>query len=890
MMKSGFTVGKLLFSLMVAVVLAMVSPLYAQSRAAVKPNPLPGPYPNPVIVSFSCPAGYRLQIGVDGNAFSDYASPILLSASEGEERVFSIETALYPLQPGLPALKIEKFVWIVDRKSPAPPSLNITASGDGYMVSCARSAEDSIRYRMWHPRSSASADGTLAPGGSVFLPEGAAFCATAVDRAGNRSETVSADLSRVGAITVPFRVVSPAPGTWANRQSLIIDCAPETLIRYSLDGSDPRTSPLVYDGPILLDREGQTVVKLVATDASGKDCTAEVMYTVSRDGAQGPGGFPADSAIIGGGDFTELVIPEGYTWAFGDSFPSTAGGKTIPISSARGILCRYPLIVSDGNRFWRYICESGSRSSDPVVQPSSSDLKSVGDVGPRLRVHDWYFVSFDWKAPVYYSLDGVSWIAYREPIFVDRSRDATLRWYSAEWKKGEVQIASLLAKPEISGVALRAVTDDPVFLSVPGSSMTFKYSGGTSFYPARPGADSTVLASGLLFEVPAGAEGSFKVRFLAESGGIEQGELYTEFTIDRKSPRVPLTGLETVPVWSRAPVSFTPSGDDTLHVEIAPPIFSQKGNVWTLEGDPARPVDYIVSVFAQDLAGNRSEERQSRVTVDLNAIYVGTPAASDVTGVSGFPEGSPQVPFSSLDRALDAIGESGAWRVILQGGIQLEKSHTLCADVDIRGEGATILAGKDAAINVTGGSLSLSNISLTQDFDLRAEDRILVPSGCPASLFSIVNARFSANGLEVERSGGDTSCLLRASHARISFANSRLSLGSRDYAILLDVSDSDLTIEQSSLFASARTASVLGLTGSSANIESSSLLVAPSVAARAIESWGSKLSLSDILLERKTDVAQNRDTAFWLDAKSRIVSESGLTVRGFYRSRGTGSR
>jgi hypothetical protein len=933
-MRLGRPRGRTLLILILVVIAASSVSLnaagLASSLSVPLPSPAPGTYGAPVLVSFPCPAGKRIALSINGSPFEDLASPVLFAAEKGEEKEYRVEARLYSLAPGSIPESSQSFVWRIDRKSPLPPVLSASPREGGLAITATLTESGIVSFRMWHPFTKSSSQGSLSSGESLFLPDGATLVAFAEDEAGNRSDPVSPDPSLALASSVPFRVISPAPGSWANRQALVVEHSVGTEILYSVDGSDPALSGLAYDGPLLLDKSGLVTLRILAIDRNGKRFSSQCIYTVAEESIQPPAGFPEKTAMTGGNEFTEITIPDGFSWTFGDGIPSGSGGKTIAVSAVRGALRLYPIVLSDGSHRWRYIIENGAQpaSSAPMASPAPTAIPATPESAPIdsrptlpapastqapaimpaaastvneatpptnspvVRINDWYFVSFSYDSPLYWSLDGSSWHQYKAPVFVDRSRDAALFWYSSGWKNGEKQKITLPAKPVLLGIHAGDVTSSPVFLSAGKSPMKFRYTVGSAFYPKAPDESSAELGSGLLVEIPSGAEADFTVRVRAEYDGLVQGELVTNFAIDRKPPRNPATGLESRASWSRTPVQFSPRGEDSTEISITPPIFSRAGNDWVLDGVFGKAVDYTVTVFSVDRAGNRSDSATTRLTVELNTAYVGEAEnASRDKATSG--DGSPSAPFTSLDDAL-ALAEQGSWRIIAHGSVPLARANRITGNVSIEGKGASVNASEAASISVEGGFLTITSIGLRKAGGAE-EAGPVVMTGLPVAFLTVMNGSLRLRDMDVVMTAKGNACLLRATASRIDCVSSRFRLDAGDYAQLFDIADSSIGIDSSSLACSARNASTLVLTGTRAEIKASTLSVIPQGAARAIEAWASNLTLADVTLERKnpatgTDAEKNRDTAFWLDAKSRVLAETGVVSRGFWREREKGVR
>ena len=73
-------------------------------------------------------------------------------------------------------------------------------------------------------------------------------------------------ISFVASFSLPLwaeiKLLSPVEGTWANRQMLVIDNSDGGDFFYSVDGADPETFGFAYDGPVLLDVDGDIQVNV----------------------------------------------------------------------------------------------------------------------------------------------------------------------------------------------------------------------------------------------------------------------------------------------------------------------------------------------------------------------------------------------------------------------------------------------------------------------------------------------------------------------------------------------------------------------------------------------------------------------------------------------------
>jgi len=861
--------------------LACAAGIFALEPPMVAPSVPEGTYGSSVMISFRHPEGTRLSASLDGGDRFEPVQPVILSASAGEDRIFTVDTELRSLTPDSPVVARQRFSWRVDRKAPPAPVFSEIAAEGGRMVTLSLSEDGTLFYQLYHQYSETRAESSVKPGTAVFLPDDAVLCAFAQDAAGNSGPSASVSRAVRETDATPFRIVNPVPGNWANPQVLLVDAPVGTGVFYSLDGSDPAASGLAYVGPVLLDVRGSITLRVWAEDTAGKTASSRLAYTVAS--AEKPAGLdlPPDGALVETGEFGEITIPAGLQWSLGDPVPSFGGGHGILFSSVRGTRSYYPLTVSDGTSLWRWICASGSlpaAASQPELYPAVTE-KSVTDAAPAVRIHDWHFIAVDYGFPVYCSTDGTNWNRYTGPVFVARKTAQNFIWYSPEWKGGDRQTVRLPPKPRLAGLPAGGLTANPVFISAEPGDYAFNYEAGHAYYPSAPGLSSPILASGLLAEVPSGATTSFTLRLLASIDGLVHGELDARFVVDRKPPRIPSTGIPSELKYSRTPVSFTPSGEERVVLSIQPERFNTDGKTWVLPGDPAKAVEYTVSVHALDAAGNASAAETRKVTVDLNALYVDSSRAGSTRG-----NGSPEFPFAGLDEALSVIRGTGVWRVYVKGPTVLSRPYSLQARISLIGENAVIVPEQGAVLTVNGGSLSLSGLSIRQNLGEPGPGVLLADSAKQAKpLFEIRNASFNASGIDIMRSGLASLTLLRATGSSLSLSDSRFDLSSAEYALLFDITDSTLVMGGCDLQVTARNASALSLASTSADIASSTVTVSARTAGRAIEGWNSRLTLNSLNLVRMSTETPNRDTAIWLDRKSAPVAGKGVTSEGFWR-------
>jgi hypothetical protein len=872
---------------------------YAEPAAkpSVVPSVAPGVYNSPQIITFSYPTSARLLVSIDGAPLSETAEPVMLTVPSGATRTYSVETVLYPYDPNGSTLIRSRFSWTIDRERPATPDYFISRIEGGQNVELRSASDETICWKMFYPWYGASSSGDMRSSGVVFVPDGATLCAYVIDVAGNRGRAISLEATAPVITDFPCKLISPVSGTWANPQALVIEAGNSIEVSYTTDGSDPATNGIPYREPVILSDTKISSVRVYAIDAVGTVYTDRVEFTVVPSTSLADGTSPVhdlrvDVPLVENGDFREIHTTTGFTCSAGNTVLSETALEQLVLTSIRGVRSYQPLTVTDGKSLWRWVFALGAKRSvgDGIVAGDASDSSGVPVVTekPEVSIHDWYFVDVTWKDPVYISLDSNSWAPCIAPVFVDRSRDHSLLWYSSSWKGGEIQKLPLPAKPALSGIPEQALTANPVFIGCDDTPFTLYYEGGY-YEPRLPSASSATLSSGLLVEIANGAESTCTLQFRAVLDGIDHGKLSAFFVIDRKAPRTPSAGIPDSLVYSRDPVVITPTGEDMIQVSINPDLFSQEGRSFTLLGDPKKAVEYTVKMFAVDRAGNRSPLLVRNITVDRNTLYVDSNST-----VNGNRNGRPDSPYRTLDDALSAIGGSQSWRIELAGDTTLSSFRVIKNDIAIHSDGRAITFAPGATLSVIRSAVSFTNCRL----DFSAAERVQ-SVGSPMKLSSkppvlLDSASMSFSGCVLTASLSSAGTFLQAKDSRVTLSFSSIAFEAPEYALLMDASRCDVMIRSCKLSVSSRDASALSLSASNVTLSDSRVTVMAESAGRAIEAWGSMLSIARMTLERTTEngtlVDTNRDTAVWLDASSHIASESDIIVSGFANARGTESR
>jgi plastocyanin len=249
--------------------------------------------------------------------------------------------------------------------------------------------------------------------------------AIAVDPAGNQS-AVSTFVYAIDTTAPPAPTAAPEPGAYARAQQVTLAVAEAgAAIRYTTDGSDPRTSGSRYDGAIAVDRS--TTIRAVAVDAAGNESPVESFaYEIDTDAPPAPAASPAPGAYRSAQTVTLTAGEPGatirYTTDGSDPTPSSTA-YAAPVDVAETTTIKAVAFDAVGNASsvaaLRYVIDAVA-PPPPTASPPGGRYDGAQDV----RLAD-----ADPDATIRYTTDGsqpdAGSTAYTGPIRVDANTTIT---------------------------------------------------------------------------------------------------------------------------------------------------------------------------------------------------------------------------------------------------------------------------------------------------------------------------------------------------------------------------------------------------------------------------------------------------------------------------------
>ncbi|MBQ9238368.1 MAG: hypothetical protein IJ191_03510, partial [Treponema sp.] len=445
-----------------------------------------------------------------------------------------------------------------------------------------------------------------------------------------------------------FTVINPVAGEWANRQTLVIDLADGEEAYYSLTGTNPTVSGFIYDGPVLLDITGDVVLCVTVIDAERTHHDVVVTYAVrspavpaesrAADFCAAVSAEPLVSYVSG----DELVIPETLRYRFDSRRVRWLSGRPLSLSVSNTVGRIVPCMVTDGSSVWRFIID---------VQPRFSGTFTRRTV--PFEIVDWSTVICTDRRYIY-QIDGSMWLQPQEPVVLDRSVGHVISWQSVSYVKGNpISTYVLPPRPHIT----------TTHTAQQSSTITV---GGEGFRLGVLGTDGQApeLFETISIDAFVGEQISGTVPVGVYYNSVYHGTEFIPFVLNRLPPEAPVITTDGTGGYARGAVDVTVSvmPGDALYVASVSERRAVLANGGTVPALPSHelytptaaesvrlrlvpiehPVVYVVSAYAVDAAGNRSELSTYTVTIDSYNFYVSASADRETA------DGSREHPYADL--------------------------------------------------------------------------------------------------------------------------------------------------------------------------------------------------------------------------------------------------
>lgn len=635
---------------------------------------------------------------------------------------------------------------------------------------------------------------------------------------------ISFMLLAVSQLYAQINVLSPSEGTWCNKQMLVINTDSAGDYFYSVDGSDPASFGFAYDGPVLLDMEGNVTLKIAKIISRNKAEYSEINFTVDADDAALSNYADFISSFYDAGNLnytagTDLVIPASLSYSLGTGPEAFVKGRTVSLSEKSVISRSIPCTVWDQaqNKKWRFVINTFPVSAGSF---SRRDLP--------VKITDWETVEFI-DNNLIYKIDSEYWGLPKQGVKLDRSVSHMISWQNIDFKQGNpVEFIILPAKPEVkstvteSGDLVISVNGDESYrLAVLDEkniyTELFKEMGIDVFYGDQI---SGVLKAGIF------------------SSGLLQGTVDIPYALNKRPPVAPIIKGNTDSFYTRSNVnlSITGCGIGNLYYAVSEPLpvdekrrlptspeFTNvtadnfvmvNGNSVniTLTGLKESGVYYKVRAYSAS-GTNKSEIAEYGIVIDQYNYYFD--ASSGFEG----QDGTAQKPYSSFTELFKNINSSRSVSLRISGDMVVPKGkYILSSNCQITGsENASITFESGAQLVVVDSTLEVNGLNIKNaktDSEIKivplikGERSNLIFTDC------LLYSDFDKNGT-----------ILDAVNSNVYLTKCICAVSCATYASFISGVNSRLSVKDSNLNASADTCVLISLNEGTVNCQNSTFKV-----------------------------------------------------------------
>lgn len=566
------------------------------------------------------------------------------------------------------------------------------------------------------------------------------------------------------ALFAEWTVVNPAPGTYANAQTLVIETRAGEEIFYSFSGSDPLISGLAYDGPVLLDVQGNVELRIVSVDIAQNRSERVINYSVEPSYSENEAHNEFLKSLETGPVFdysagNRMAVPFTMEYSFAENNVFEKG-KEISLSKESTVERFLPVNFregADGTKVWRYVLH---------LLPGRTGELTRRDVPFAIR--DWTKIAFT-DPKLLYSLDGDWWQGAAQGATVDRSEENTLYYQSASYTAenpvtrvtipekpalnierlfdGSIKISAAPQKPALQG---SAAYDSPA--SADSEASLFRLS--SSVYSNRK-----IIGDGLypylILDTFSGDKIEETIPLDVYYDGIYQGTLFAEIDLNRTTPNIPLVQSSALSSYWRDDVTVTASARRNLKifasvsnpVEIKPSfslpelssIKFERGEYnryygvpITFFADTEKILAYKVSFYTEDSDGTKSETVDYSVVIDKYNYYV------DSSSSVPDSDGSPSKPFKDLRPLSRIVNSSSFSHFFIRGQVELPSGEqSLASNVEFTGlDDARIILPANSAFVLKNSGFFAENVIFEKSVSTR-RDLSKKPRAAAASLTNL---------------------------------------------------------------------------------------------------------------------------------------------------------
>ncbi len=697
-----------------------------------------------------------------------------------------------------------------------------------------------------------------------------------------------------------FAIISPVAGRWVNRQPLVLEVPESFEAFYSLSGSDPMDSGFAYDGPVMLEVEGEVTLKIALVFPSGNAVVYTVGYAVvPAEGEDAVLDVNLSRPVVGYSAGQRLLIPPGFSYRLGDSPGFLPGDRELSLEGGAFPRRHLPCEITDGVDSWRFVISpdgipaAGSPVGSPTGKADGVDSPSVGTDGGELpfQISEWGLLTFT-QDKLIYTIDDAHWQEAAGTVVLDRSVGHTIYWQSVAYERGN-PVYSLYLPPKPSA-SLKFHVKEAVTIDL-GPDFTLRPSG--SEWSPQPSLRIDAFYGEEL-------DASFSLDIYYK--GQYQGRSDVSLRIDKCPPPAPIVESSSELFYNREDVTvgLRQVGEGELFYSVETLVTEAagfqdlalefSGNEIVVQEDflPYRSGPlllesrdnharlFLVRAFAQDRLGNRSPIASYQAIVDPVNYYV-APHDGEPSQPGFRRDGSLARPFVSLQQALKETEGKDFVRLHLLGMLSLREQVVVPSNCEIYGSGAAaglnFLPG--GGLVARGGQVSIKNCVLELQAAASAGER-----GSP--MLSVLGGSLSLDSCEILGDYAGDGTLISATDGSLLILDSGITLRSGRYGALVSALRSTVSVSGGRLAVVAPTAVVFSLSAGRLTLSGSECKVFGQLG-RVAELTGVGFSLTDNSFHgvfEDITVSTAQLVPIWSDNRSKLIESRGNSIFGFLGS------
>ncbi|MBR1405198.1 MAG: hypothetical protein IJ558_13625 [Treponema sp.] len=679
------------------------------------------------------------------------------------------------------------------------------------------------------------------------------------------------------------RVISPVEGTFANKQSLILDVSDGVEAFYSYAHTNPLTSGFAYDGPVLIDASGDVSLRIVVVDGDKKE-QYEVNYTVKDDGnpfAEGTlekkfiDSIVSESVLLCAAD-NVVYIPKTLSFKIGDGEKPILQGAALSVSADNKLSRYIPCTVSNGAQNWRF-----------VIYLSSGEAGVFAKFSVPFEIENWETFRFTGKNLIWCIDDGL-WSASELPVKLDRTKSHTVYWQSVAYEKGN-PIQSFVLAPKPNLVVERQ--GKSVAFSIDGD-LRYRMGIVTSGAPGEAHENSGIFTT-LTFDTFDGdcVQGTAVFAFYCD--GVYQGTVSSPYLIDKQPPLPPVFKTSEEGFYARHDVTLRIEAEknaivyysltgplrvdsksylepqqlfESIGASEYEPYFSQLLSLPA--GKDSAAVYYKVTAYAKDASENVSAVSEYKVIIDEYNYFI------DGNAPSVGSDGSRSHPYNSFDQVLKVINEGRFAHFFVSGTVSLPKGETvLSSNSAFTGlSDAKFLFSPNSYLTIRSASLEMQNCVLSKEY--------APTSASDERFFVLENSVVSFEDCELLTIFDFSGTAFTAHSSVINFNNSGLTTQGVNYACGISAVDSKISLKASHFASLAETAVNFSVTGGIFELNGCDCKVISHLG-RIVEATGVNLKLSENTYKGEFDRKTKGVSPIWKDDTSLVLEDKNNTAEGF---------